>query len=534
MQLKPVLKYLFSASFILAVSSCALIVAPTGGPRDTTPPKVEKEIPVSKTTSFSENKITLKFDEYIQLKDAEDQIVISPPLETRPEFEISSKSLNIIFRAPLKPNTTYTINFGNSIADNHEANILVNYSYVFSTGASIDSLSISGSVYNSFNNKPEKGLSICLYPIDSFIDSTIYHKTPYYFTKTTEGGFFAINNLPSQTFKLIVFKDDNKNLKYNKNEPIGFYSTDIYTADTVPLKHIFFFKPDPYTINHVLDTFSRETGVFTFVIHKPVKKDIKPVVPVEYYTWYKKGKDDIDSLFLFSGAWKSDSILFTLPNQSSPVLIKPRRTNKTPKFEVSVKKDIELNDSILISFNHPYKAILQDTLHIKLKEDSIVIKPSFIEDKNREKIQIYYPWKEKVKYSLEIKDSAITDIYGQYNKKSKTSWLAKGIKDYSSLNLSFVHPGDNEQYIIQLTNETETKIFREFILTGSATYNIEYIVPGKYIIKIIRDINKNGKWDNGDYQLKRQPEKVFFYNEVLTLRAYWDLEQTIDLKKIVD
>lgn len=526
--------HIFTWCALFAVCSCALIVAPTGGPKDTTPPKVEKEYPANKTTSFNDTKISIRFDEYIQLKDADEQIVISPPMEQKPEFEISGKSLNIKFKSPLKTSTTYTINFGNSITDNHEGTVLGNYSYVFSTGPSIDTLNIKGAVYYSFNNKPEKGLSICLYPVDSFSDSTIYKKRPYYFTKTNEAGQFAINNLPAETFKLVVFKDDNKNLKYDKNELIGFYPTNVIPSDTLTLSNIFYFKPDAYPINYLLDTFSRETGAFTFVVHKPNKQVIKPAVNVPYYTWYKEGKEHIDTILLYSSAWKSDSVLFDISTETLPVLIKPRKTNRISKFEIQVKKEVELNDSVLITFNHPYSTFISDTSRIRLKEDSVIVRPVFIEASDKEKLKLFYPWKEKVKYSLEFKDSAITDIYGQYSKRSKTSWTAKGIKDYSTLALSFVYPNDKEQYIIQLSNEGETKLLKELVLTGSATYNLEYILPGKYIIKIIRDSNKNGKWDNGDYQSKTQPEKVFYYTEVLTLRAYWDLEQTIDLKKIVN
>jgi uncharacterized protein (DUF2141 family) len=529
-----IISKIITAGIILSLSSCALMVAPSGGPKDNTPPKVEKEFPKNRSTAFTEKKITLKFDEYIQLKDAEEQIVISPPMEQKPQFEISGKSLIINMRGPLKPNTTYTINFGNSIADNHESNVLPDYSYVFSTGESIDSLKLSGFIYNSFNNKPEKGFSVCLYPLDSFTDSTIFKNRPFYFTKTLDAGNFLLTNLPPQTFKLVAFKDDNKNLKYDKNELIGFYSTTVNTTDSGSIFPIYSFKPDAYAPNRILDTFSRETGAFIFVLFKPKKQTIKPSIKTEYYSWYKTGKDDIDTLTLYSPLWKTDSILFDISTEPKPVLIKPRKTNKTSRFEVIIKRELELGDSITINFNHPYSTITWDTSRIKLKEDSILIKPQIFETPNKDIVKLYYPWKEHQKYSLEIKDSTILDIYSQYNKKVKINWNMKGLKDYSTLALSFIHPDDKEQYIAQITDESETKIYKTYILNGSINLNLENVLPGKYRVKIIRDTNRNNVWDNGDYQTQLQPEKVFYYLEILTLRAYWDLEQTIDLKKFVN
>lgn len=522
--------------FILLLACCAQIVAPTGGAQDTIPPKVEKEYPSNKKTSFTGNKITIKFDEYIQLKDAEEQIVISPPLAEKPLFTVLGKSLNIQLMGVLSPGITYTINFGNSITDNHEGNILSNYSYIFSTGSFIDTLSISGSLKQAFNLKTEKGLSVCLYPIDSFIDSTIYKQKPYYFTKTNESGFYTLPNLPNQTYKLVAFKDENKNLKYDKGEWIGFKEEPINTSDSNTVKTLYFFNPNLYGINKLVDTFSREQGRFTFVVFKPTGVTVKPIIPVNYHTWYKKGKDNIDTLTLFSSAWKTDSVLFSYhtPILDSVIVVKPRKSSKAGKFEITLNKDIELNDSFIINLNHPLEQFFTDTAKLKVKEDSILINPTIILAPNKESIKLFYPLKEKQKYSLILADSAIKDIYGNYSKSEKYSFGTKTIKDYSSLVLSVIHPNDSNQYILQLIDENETKVIKEFIITKTTDINLEYVLPAKYRVKFIQDTNTNGIWDNGDYMAHKQPEKVFYYPDVLTLRAYWDLEQTIDMGKIVD
>ncbi len=528
---------LFAGCLCLLFVACAQIVAPTGGAKDTTPPKVEKETPVNQNVLFTAEKITIRFDEFIQLKNADEQVVISPPMETKPQFEVYGKNLVITLRGTLKPQTTYTLNFGNSIADNHEGNILSGYTYVFSTGANIDSLQITGTLKNAFDLKPEKGLSVCLYPIDSFMDSTIYLTKPLYFTKTYEDGSFSLRNLPPQTFTLVAFKDDNKNLKYDKNELIAFYPEQVSSLDTIPLKPFFSFQPNLYKVNQLIDTFTTQTGKYTFVVYKPTNLNIKPKQKdIEYVSWYKKGKEQLDTFTLISSDWKQgDSVSFVIQTDSEYVVnIKSGKTAKSGKLTVSLPKATELNDTITIQFNQPYKSIVTDTTGIILKEDTLAVPFKVFYSDTKEFIKLYYPLKDKTKYNLEIKDSAITDIYGFYNKHDKTNFITKGIKDYSNLNLTLIPKKDSFTYLIQLIDEGDTRVYHQFVVNQKLIIPLTYMIPGKYRLKIIRDTNGNQKWDNGDYQKRIQPERVYYYSETLNLRAYWDLEQIIDLNMIVD
>ncbi len=154
MRNKLVLFFLFLIPGILFIR-CARPGTLTGGPQDITPPEVRSAVPPNRTVNFAAKKITISFNEFIQLKDPAKEIFISPPMRIRPEFKISGKNIIVEFQEGLIANSTYTINFGNSIVDYSEGNILINYEYVFSTGDHVDSLSISGKVINAFNEKPE-------------------------------------------------------------------------------------------------------------------------------------------------------------------------------------------------------------------------------------------------------------------------------------------------------------------------------------------------------------------------------------------
>src|ERR1700750_2445818 len=144
---------------------CASMQKPQGGPRDRTPPKLLKASPPDMTRNFNAKIIRLDFDEYFNLKNPFQEISISPAPDKLPTYTKSKKSIIVTFKDSLQKNTTYVINFGKAIADVNEGNILSNFTYVFSTGPHIDSLSIAGTVTNTITQKKEKDVTVMIFPI---------------------------------------------------------------------------------------------------------------------------------------------------------------------------------------------------------------------------------------------------------------------------------------------------------------------------------------------------------------------------------
>ncbi|NND15082.1 MAG: Ig-like domain-containing protein, partial [Eudoraea sp.] len=181
---KRFLSTIFLVFLLLATWHCAKRGSPTGGPKDTTPPTQIGAEPEEFSTEFESNKIRLYFDEYIRLQNPQDQMIISPPLKYPPLLSPqggASKYVEVDIKDTLKENTTYTINFGQSIVDNNENNPAPFLSYVFSTGTYIDSLVLNGIVTDAFNLNPDEFISIMLYELDTtFNDSTIYQRPPNY------------------------------------------------------------------------------------------------------------------------------------------------------------------------------------------------------------------------------------------------------------------------------------------------------------------------------------------------------------------
>ncbi|MEZ5197491.1 MAG: Ig-like domain-containing protein [Bacteroidales bacterium] len=195
------------ATTCFVLTFCANPVSPTGGPQDTKPPKMLSASPPLFTRNFSEKKVRIYFDEYVEVKDLSNQLIVSPPMKKNPEVKIKGKSIIIEFDEELLAETTYNIFFGNSIVDITEGNPLSNFQYIFSTGNILDSLSIKGNIYNAFDNSAPEITNVMLYLDNNdtlVFDSLPYFIKPYFMTKTNENGDFTLNNLPGKNSNYLL------------------------------------------------------------------------------------------------------------------------------------------------------------------------------------------------------------------------------------------------------------------------------------------------------------------------------------------
>ncbi len=208
---------------LFGLSACATVGSPVGGPKDLDPPYVVSAVPDNYTTNFDANSFEITFNEFIQLKSVNQELLVSPPLQNRPEIREKGKSFEVVLREDsLRPNTTYTFFFGNAIADNNEGNLLPDYEYVFSTGSYIDSLSVKGRVLDAFTLKPpEDGVLVMLH--SNLNDSAPYHTLPDFISRSNEEGYFSINNVRPDLYRLMALKDQNSNYLFDlPAEPVAF------------------------------------------------------------------------------------------------------------------------------------------------------------------------------------------------------------------------------------------------------------------------------------------------------------------------
>ena len=211
----------------LLLQCCANAVAPTGGPKDEMPPKVVEAVPENRSTAFGGRKIEITFDEYVTLENANQNVLISPPLTTKPDIKIHNKTLVIKFKETLDPNTTYTINFGEAVKDLHEGNLFKDYVYTFSTGEIVDTLSIAGKVLYAEDKKPVENAYVGLYAADrENLDSLPMSTQPNYLTKTNKEGIFRLSGIADKKYLVFALKDVNSNLFFDlPNEEVAFLDT---------------------------------------------------------------------------------------------------------------------------------------------------------------------------------------------------------------------------------------------------------------------------------------------------------------------
>jgi hypothetical protein len=213
-KLIPVFLSLFSISQqIVVLPGCANIIPPQGGPKDTLPPRLIKASPPDSSRHFSANKIVFTFDEFLdRLDNIQQNLLVSPVPKNNPEVDSKFRAITVKLKDTLEPNTTYSLNFGNAIKDINEGNVLKNFTYVFTTGSSLDSLSFAGNVLLAETGKPDTTLIVMLYKNSD--DSAVVKEKPRYITRLDNQGNFIFRNLPGGNFYIYALKDESGTHRY--------------------------------------------------------------------------------------------------------------------------------------------------------------------------------------------------------------------------------------------------------------------------------------------------------------------------------
>jgi hypothetical protein len=208
----------------ILISGCAQIGMPSGGPKDTSAPMLVKASPQINQINFNSNKIVLTFDEFIDLQDVQSNLLVSPVPNQNPVISGGLKSITIKLKDTLLPNTTYSIDFGNSIKDINEGNVYRNLCYLFSTGSSIDSLTCTGKVVLAESGKVDSTLLVLLYR--NAVDSSVKIRKPNYIARVNGNGTFNFKNLPADEFNIYALKDDDGNKMYSSKKEIFAFNND--------------------------------------------------------------------------------------------------------------------------------------------------------------------------------------------------------------------------------------------------------------------------------------------------------------------
>lgn len=522
---------------ILSFTQCANMQKPTGGPKDSLPPKLLGETPMNLGTNFKEKTIILKFDEFIKISNQQKEFTISPDVSEPLTYKVKKKDLHITLPDTLDQNTTYTINLGKGLVDYNEGNPLLNYTYVFSTGAELDSLSISGTVINGytqdFDLTKDKEVIAILIPTSK--DSTFGKKKASYYSAIDSSGNFKFNNLREDTYRIYALKDINNDKIYNGGEEwIGFLNDSIHLKENISNINLSYTKGS-YTKYRNMEKKIDQDGTLLLVFNRPIEEPtIKIIDPIDYETKklirFNSNKDtariyfenlEFDSLKL--ELTEIDQILDTITYKKARNL----KTEATivPKLSISNKVDrikhIQITSSYPISSMDKNKVILkEDTVskrNFQLQQDTL----------NKEIYHIRYNWKTKTNYELVLEEKAILGPYNETNKEFKTAFTLNDAPNYGDINLTFTGLNDSTNYLVELIDEKKETIYDKRVIPISRKISYLQFPGAKYSLRIIEDINNNGKWDSGDVYKRLQAERLWYLDRTFTIRANWEQNETI-------
>ena len=531
-------KIIYTILSLAIISGCAKRGSPTGGPIDSIPPVLVNANPKLNSTNFDSEEIRLTFDEFVKLDKVQDQLIISPPVE-KSAYEIKpltgvTKKVFLKFIDTLDINTTYTINFGNSIKDNNENNPLTFFSYTFSTGETIDSLYVKGNISDAYDIDTDEYVSIHLYRIDSTLnDSIIFNKRPTYISNSLDSTSYKFNNIREGKYLIVAMKDVDNNYFFDPfYDKIGFIDS-IITLPKDSIIDFKLFKEETELIwdkPHFLNSEKIGFGYYGKLDFNRLVIDSKLPDTVDY-TFTKEIEKDTIYLWLTRNSF--DSLNFNLIEKDTTKLttvkFDRKRDTLIDSLSISAKTAnvIHLRESFKLSSNIPIKKIEDSLINIR-DIDSITVPFTTSLNDNLDEIDIKFEVSPSDNYRIFILPEAIRDIKGVTNDTLQFNLVSQALEDYGNIYLDVIR-NSQSKFILHLLNSNGDIIRQYNNVNENSTFNFDYIRPGKYTFRLIEDLNNNNLWDTGNYLNRVKPEPVYYFPSELEVRANWDLNETFDL-----
>ncbi|NUM30977.1 MAG: Ig-like domain-containing protein [Bacteroidetes bacterium] len=504
-----IVKKILSYYFIFLSLSCATVVPPTGGDKDTTPPKLLRSIPQNNFTNFKNDKIVFEFDELITLNRFNENFVISPVINVFPKYKIKKNKLYIFFQKnSLDSNITYKISLPNSIADINEGNVLKNIDFSFSTGSFIDTLSFFLIGINSMSNEFVDGLSGIL------INE---NKKLKYISYSNEKGRIEFSNLKNGFYNFYCFKDNNKNkvadfkeLYYTSNFEINSMNKNIIKkiylisknpSDSIPLKvkKTSYINKNCFSV--VFNRFLNKEDNIKYSINNSYNKKTNELIST----------NERDSFIIYHKTVNNENITLNieLNNYLDSFIIPQPKILKVQDLKLTLFSPIiTKNNEIFLESNLPIKYINSKNIlinGINLKEDVELINNTKIKFKNL----LTYP------ATIIINKGFITD-FDDYKDYTDT-FNVKLATDDEIGNLSFIIKDSTKQcsghLLIKVFNNNYNY---DIVSIPEKLIKIKSLLPGNYNIQIILDNNNNGN--------REENERIIKLNNFFNIKENWELE----------
>jgi uncharacterized protein (DUF2141 family) len=515
------LRYFLAIIFILILKSCANQQAPTGGPKDETEPKVKSTTPPQNTINFKGDKITINFDEAIQLASSSESFFIIPTTKNPPHITSTKKSVTISFNEQLKENTTYTLYFNKAIKDVTEGNDVDQLTYTFSTGPYIDSLNIKGNTKDLWKNKPEKDILVGLY--DANDTSTISNAVPAYYSYTNEQGNFELKYIKEGTYNIFALKDENRNMKYDQEkETIGFLKNLNLKKDTTGV-NLLMSRID--TTGPRIKETTNAPGKYIITFTEGLVD-----VTIDNNTILYKQDDKKSKLELYDPRSINDSISIKITardslNNTSVIdhkfTFKPlKKGEKYLPLLASIAPAEIINPykpELKMEFNYPVKEV-REPLKYSVAGKTIQPKETWNESKTRFTIQPTVNQGDTLQ--IIIPDSTFISVYQISNTADTIRTKVNQESEYGTVEGKVLH--DNMNFQVQLVNSGTFEVVQ--VINNKTDFQFTGVTPGEYFIRIVWDVNKNGFWDQQSIEENIKAEPVMFHKELIKVKANWEIK----------
>ena len=572
--------------------SCANIGNPSGGPIDKTPPIFMRSNPTPNAVNVKDRKIEIFFDEIVTLKDPSTKIIVSPAQTEMPRMSALGRKVTVELVDSLLPNTTYTIDFSNSIQDNNEGNAIDNFAFAFSTGSVIDSMRVSGYVLDSRTLEPMQSVVVGLQ--SNLADSAFHKEKLQRVALTNDRGQFTIRNVSPGSYHIFALKDLDRDYKFgNPTEDIAFLDSIIVpsigtreAADTVyndlnEIDTIMRATRPAYSPNDILLSMFNEdrksqylannlrvdsTRIsLTFAAASDTLPSLSIVgrndVPDQWYTLERSQTNDTltywirpphlvsaDTLMVATTylrtdtasnlSWGTDTLKFTFQRQKAKKKKKNEETDSLEQIRFMELHPLanstqEVYAPLLLQTGTPIERYSREAFHLqrKLQNDTI-----------------FYPAEIK---SIALRDSTLSrrDLVLKVDWEPGAAYTlavdSLAMTDIYGLQTKPLKVDFNvrkmEEYgniVFNITAVRDSAIVElldgtEKIVLRAPVKNhraeLLNLLPGKYYARLFIDRNGNGKYDTGNYDMHLQPEETVYYPGAINLKKNWDVEQTWDI-----
>lgn len=568
-----------TALIMLFILSCAKISAPSGGPKDTDPPVILKSQPENSTVLFTGKEFVITFDEYVVLDRIAEKFMVSPPLATKPDIRLKGKSLLVTWDEELADSTTYTFYFQDAIRDNNENNPIPNYQYVFSTGTVLDSLSLTGNVFDAATLEIVEEVMVMMY--SNLSDTAPRKLLPAYISRPDPSGGFMISNIKPGHYRLFAVKDLNGNRLYDLDDEIFAFCDSV--IDITP-ENYYSIVPDSIKYKPPTATETAKPDIFLFGLHRlyafqqePRKQYLRfsdrrsawsvgfglalptdtgevsiAITDAPPQSWYMENNAARDTFMI----WITDPevygrdlleafLTYPFTDSTGTVIARTDTLNlrytkpatprggagRAPALTLATNLTGKIRPGAEPYFRSAVPLADPDTSLITLIQTIDTVRTElnfeFIRDSTTTRhLMMRAPLIPGGAYSLVCMAGAFRDIYGNDTDSTNYRFTVATEEDYGSIKVKLA--GYEGDVIVQLLAEKE-KVIREAYVRSPGDITFPLLDKGRYRLKAVYDLDSNRVWTTGDFGLLRNPEPVSYYPGELEVKINWALEQDWDL-----